>query len=354
MKQGIALLLVCFVMLIAFVGCTTADFALPFSAEKVGWEDTRTVLLNEEAQEKIANLLNDAVWVDDVTNCAADYEFLFSDRTVRYHSSCGTMIDMKEGRSVKLSDAEKSIVNDLLGVKAFMPSAATASLNILQFHPSGYGVSVKRIKDSALAKELLEALTRLAETGEIIPKISDEEVSLQSGFLPVERGTKWIEASVLYRIDPEMETICRVETHLGEGIVLQMDENVRKLFCDLWYYEPYHVELGTYKNGVLSLNHVYTAPSNVDIHVKEMEVRGGHADAGGRIVLELHSFAEQKMTVRLFSQQSDDNLAEGDAEEVIMSKGETKTIALTFGGFPYTYDLTIQADNTQLRITVIP
>ena len=72
--------------------------------------------LTEDAQAEILSVLNRGEWTDDVTNCAHDYEFKVDNASIRYHSECGTFIDITAKRSMTLADEQRVLINELLGV----------------------------------------------------------------------------------------------------------------------------------------------------------------------------------------------------------------------------------------------
>ncbi len=62
----------------------------------------------------ILDLLNNGEWINDVTDCAHDYVLKFDDSSLRYHSSCGTFIDIEKGRSLRLSESDKEAVGAIM------------------------------------------------------------------------------------------------------------------------------------------------------------------------------------------------------------------------------------------------
>ena len=71
--------------------------------------------MTEDAHKTILSVLNKGKWENDVTNCGYDYEFTTKNETIRYHSECGTFIDITNGQTMVLAEKDKDIINDLLG-----------------------------------------------------------------------------------------------------------------------------------------------------------------------------------------------------------------------------------------------
>ena len=55
-------------------------------------------------------------WVDATPDCAYDFIINIGEKTYYYHSECGTVIF--DGKSKKLSDSDKSNLNNMLFVFA--------------------------------------------------------------------------------------------------------------------------------------------------------------------------------------------------------------------------------------------
>jgi len=82
----------------------------------IGIDGTTAVMeMSEVEQEQILSILNSGNWINDVTDCADDYRFTVANTSIRYHSSCGTFIDMTNGCSMKLSETDKEFINNLFG-----------------------------------------------------------------------------------------------------------------------------------------------------------------------------------------------------------------------------------------------
>ena len=73
------------------------------------------VALSAEDADAIGNILYNVEWIDDITKCASDYEFVMkSGETYCYHSNCGTVNDFQEKRSFTLTDEQRDKINYLL------------------------------------------------------------------------------------------------------------------------------------------------------------------------------------------------------------------------------------------------
>lgn len=79
-------------------------------------EETDLVNLTEDAQKTILSMLNKGKWENDITDCWCDFKFTTKNATIWYHSRCGIFNDIPHHRSMHLSDADKGIINTLLGV----------------------------------------------------------------------------------------------------------------------------------------------------------------------------------------------------------------------------------------------
>lgn len=120
MKRLAALILaaVCF---FCFASCNLSpDYKGALSCiSHIGCNGTVTSMdMTETAQQKILTALNDGKWIDDVTNCNHDYEFTADSNKIRYHSECGTFIDITNGRAMTLSEEDRIEINNIFGAES--------------------------------------------------------------------------------------------------------------------------------------------------------------------------------------------------------------------------------------------
>ena len=233
-----------------------------------------------------------------------------------------------------------------------------AGFEMLRYNWDGYGISQKGIYTCDLGYDIIDCLRNLQETGNVVPKISDDVVNEFSGELPIQRGTLWIDCGSvgLFRLNPAMTEICKVQTHLGEGRSLQMTDTLKELLAQAWYYYPFDCWSGTYENGTVSLEHVYKSDSAVEsVEIESIHIENTHHSDNNRIVLSFRAKEDKTVTVDLGSYQSNDNLGSFDSKKIDLRKGEEVTVEFVFFGFyNYTYFVSITVDNTSIELTVDP
>lgn len=231
------------------------------------------------------------------------------------------------------------------------------TVKLLRYTPDGWGISVKDVSEYAIASELVAALGGLTPTGEIEPKISDDTLTPGGGDYPVDRGTLWVETEdALYRVSRDFDAVCLVETAFGEGRVLELTAEVRRLFFGGWYYAPYDFYTGSYQSGDsrVELKNVFPAPSAVAISVKEVYVEKKFHGENNKVVLELVSPVDQTLHVSYHSYASDDNRGSDGGETVELRAGVPATVECTFYGFNFRYWLAIRAGNTTVELQIDP
>lgn len=232
-----------------------------------------------------------------------------------------------------------------------------AVFRLKRYSWDGYGVSSKAIKQGPLANAMINALSGLKETGEITEKLSDEIVDECTGALPIERGTLWIEGmdGVIYRLSPDLEQICRVQTHLGRGKVLEMTDELSDLLWDAWQYYPNDCYSGTYKNGKIDLKHVYEADSIIrSVQIDSINI-SNEISSVNQISLLFAANQSINVTATLESFQSNDNRGSWTVKDVRLIKGEQTRINMEFTGFGnISYQVVIRADNTKILLNILP
>ncbi len=240
-------------------------------------------------------------------------------------------------------------------------SGYAVEVKFLQYTWDGWGITGKTVGACDIAYNIIDALKDMKETGETEAKISDDVLSDdaigQGGDYPVPRGTMWLECEgKIYRLSPDMTKISRVETHFGEGKVLEITEELKSDISNAWHYAPYDYYKATYKQGGegISLNRVFSAYSAVEIAIKDIYIENSD-DSNNKIILSIISNEDKELVIRLYSQQSDDNLATGEAKELWLEDGVSQDVELSFGGWKDTrYWVYIEADNTKIEITIEP
>ena len=117
MKRILLTILAIILCLAAFSGCANNKYKGPLSCiSRIGADGVTALMdMTEDAHKTILSVLNKGKWENDVTNCGYDYEFTTKNETIRYHSECGTFIDVTNGQAMVLAEKDKDIINDLLG-----------------------------------------------------------------------------------------------------------------------------------------------------------------------------------------------------------------------------------------------
>ncbi len=236
-------------------------------------------------------------------------------------------------------------------------SGYEVEIKLFQYTWDGWGISTKTVGACDVAYNIIDTLRAMKETGETVPKLSDDVFEIGGGQYSVERGTMWIEsAGKIYRLTPDLSQICLVETHFGEGKVLEITEAFKANVNNAWHYAPYDYYKGTYNKGdyTVDLESIFKSGSTIQLSIKKIKIESGY-DPTNTITVELISSVDQEVNIKLHCQQSDDNLAAGDYRTVQLKKGVPTTVDLTFGGWPnFTYWVYIEADFTKAEITINP
>lgn len=118
MKRILLTILTITLCLSVFVGCANNRYKSPLSCiSRIGADGVTALMdMTGDAHKTILSVLNKGKWENGVTNCGYDYEFTTENETIRYHSVCGTFIDITNNRSMILSNEDRTRINALLGV----------------------------------------------------------------------------------------------------------------------------------------------------------------------------------------------------------------------------------------------
>lgn len=236
-----------------------------------------------------------------------------------------------------------------------------AGFKMLRYGWNGYGIdgiTAKEVFTCDLGYAIIDCLSKLEETGKTIPKISNETVDEHTGTLSasVTRGTLWIECGTvgLFRLDPEMNEICKVETHLGKGVELRMTDTLKELLTQAWDYFPNDYWSGKYENGTITLNQIYKSDSAVDyVRIDSIDIEDDKWTTI-KIVLTIGAKDSMKTDCSL-SCSNGCVIGYGDREEIEISAGKEIKVKLTTGGLgDMPHYVTIDIDNTKISLTIEP
>ena len=218
-------------------------------------------------------------------------------------------------------------------------------------------VTFKTVRGSVAVK-MKQFLSACTETGQSAAALTDSEdtyIDTDSHNLPCKNDTDWYEVDgVIYRYDKAEKTLARVNGHLGAGEYLQFDEQVLdEIKRDIGYW-PYDYFVGTYQNGVLTLNHKSRAETAASIEITDIQI--DQIDGtDNSVTLAVTAEQDMTLTIRLDTQFSDDHLLDGYNQSVTLQGGTTQTVVLPFlGSADHRYGLDIRADSTVIRMTIIP
>jgi len=115
MKKLIAFLLA-LIFVLSLVGCSQEIYKLPHDQFCYSADDSQTYELNKNAKQYIIDLLNNASWINDLSNCNSDFVFYTQAQEIRYHSECGTFNDYTNQKSMAVSEEQRTAINTMLGI----------------------------------------------------------------------------------------------------------------------------------------------------------------------------------------------------------------------------------------------
>ncbi len=229
------------------------------------------------------------------------------------------------------------------------------------YYMDHWGIDYKLITGEDAAN-LANALTALPETGETAPAIplkADADPSCSWEGLAewdvadpdaLSMGDMWIETNgKIYRFTDVCKKVCRVEEHLGDGVYLDIPEELTKKVRDYWFYYPYDYYQIKFEGDTREDRHIYSAYSPVKIEIEDF-VRD---PKGEENKLTFSMTADTDMTVSIFWQiaQSDDVLWDEYYVQYNLKAGEKTTLTRTFSAWADEgYFINMRTNNTFIQI----
>ncbi|MBR3715124.1 MAG: hypothetical protein IKM18_04375 [Clostridia bacterium] len=313
--------------------------------------------------EEIIHIMSGYEWEEKLPECIANVEFKADGKTIWYSADNGYFCDISNECHITVDDDARKRANEIFGVSE-SKKTDTGKEKVIYFYQyswDGWGIEVKSISACDEAYKLITALSSAKKTGKTEPMIAEDfcnsflDLPNRGISLPVERGTIWIEAEEKrYRIDGDFTQLCLVETYFGKGEALVLTDELKNMIIDMRNYWPNDVYYGEYdkSSNEITLRHLYSADSSVDIKIKEIYVRFMYRYNKNKITLELTSDIYQIAEVDVLGYKSSDNLLDGDRRNVPLRAG-TNVADFSFGSsFDYYFWLSIKSGNTIITLKI--
>lgn len=329
MKRIVVLTLTVAIILVALSGCRTT-------------QTSETQKFKAQTNSGHADKIGNTPEGKNAKNCAHNWERIENLNAYTAVDKCSKCDETR-----KYTDPD-SVTN----------TGTETAFKMLRYNWDGYGISTKEIFASDLGNAIIDCLSKLEETGITVPKISDDPVDETAGSLPVTPGTVWIECGTvgLFRLNPEMNEICKVKTHLGEGTALKMTDTLEELLGQAWYYFPYDYWSGKYENGTVTLSQVYKRESVVE-YVKIDSIHIGENDPTSiRITLTIGANDHITTICDLFCSNGGDVIGLSDRRLIELLENKETQVELITGGLygDWTHYVTITIDNTRINLKILP
>lgn len=113
MKKRMAFAMI-FICVLSLTGCGSQTYQLPHDQFCYVKANSQPVELCAEDQQFIINLLNNASWRNDVSNCIVEYVFYTQQQKLHYCAECGLFNDVTAVRSTVLTEQQRQQVNKML------------------------------------------------------------------------------------------------------------------------------------------------------------------------------------------------------------------------------------------------
>lgn len=123
------------VCVLGLVGCAHQVYQLPHDQFCYSADHSRVVEIPTDGRQYIIDLLNKAVWINDVSNCAGEYIFYTQKQELHYHSECGTFNDITNKRSTTLTPQQRTEVNRILGATDAVDSVSQYRVTLANDYP---------------------------------------------------------------------------------------------------------------------------------------------------------------------------------------------------------------------------
>ena len=116
MKKALALAL-SFILALGFCGCSQKIYELPWDHFCYSAVDGSVIELEPAQKSFIIDLLNNGDWHNDIAKCPSDVKLATQKQSIGYCAEEGIFNDFTREKSLKISEENRVIVNEYLGLK---------------------------------------------------------------------------------------------------------------------------------------------------------------------------------------------------------------------------------------------
>ena len=113
MKKVLVVVLA-FIFTLGLCGCAKREYELPWDHFCYSAEDGSVIELSSEEKNHIIDLLNNGEWYGEIAKCTQDVIFATKQQSIGYCINEGIFNDFTQNKSLRLSNADRKIVNGYL------------------------------------------------------------------------------------------------------------------------------------------------------------------------------------------------------------------------------------------------
>ena len=103
-----------FIFTLGLFGCAKQEYELPWDHFCYSANDGSVIELASEEKNHIIDLLNNGDWYGEIAKCTQDVLFITKQQSIGYCISQGIFNDFTQSKSLRLSNADRKIVNEYL------------------------------------------------------------------------------------------------------------------------------------------------------------------------------------------------------------------------------------------------
>ena len=113
MKKSLVIVLI-LVLVLGLSGCARKEYELPWDHFCYSAKDGSVIELSPKEKDYIIDLLNNGNWYREIAKCASDVKFATQRQSIGYCITEGIFNDFTQGKSLRLSDEDRNIINGYL------------------------------------------------------------------------------------------------------------------------------------------------------------------------------------------------------------------------------------------------
>ena len=233
MKKALVIVLT-LVLVLGLSGCARKEYELPWDHFCYSAKDGSVIELSPKEKDYIIDLLNNGNWYREIAKCSSDVNFATQRQSIGYCITEGIFNDFTQGKSLRLSDKDRNIINGylvkpaarLVDIEKYssLTVDSITSIEVVYDYIEGGFTTYEFVIDN---QETIEAIMTNVFNMELKEYPEDQDIDFYQRWITVKQGDNQYIINLAYASDNygnrylcQSHAVCEViEKYIEENLI---------------------------------------------------------------------------------------------------------------------------------------